>query len=128
MAATDRLFLASFPDSDTAAGIAALAAEQCAAHGLRGRPLLPGRFHVTLFHLGDTVGLRQDVVDAATVAASRLKARGYATGAFVGGDWYQGVRVGDRLEHFVHRLGDPRRNPEFQIHNHSPLESRRNML
>ena len=74
MAATDRLFLASFPDSDTAAGIAALAAARCAAHGLRGRPLLPGRFHVTLFHLGDTSGLRQDVVDAATVAASRLKA------------------------------------------------------
>jgi 2'-5' RNA ligase len=73
-AATDRLFLAIFPDSDTAADIAALAAAQCAAHGLRGRPLSPGRFHVTLFHLGDTVGLRQDVVDAATVAASRLKA------------------------------------------------------
>lgn len=74
MAATDRLFLASFPDSDAAAGIAAFAAAQCAAHGLRGRPLLPGRLHVTLFHLGDTAGLRQDVVDAATVAASRLRA------------------------------------------------------
>lgn len=77
MAATDRLFLASFPDSDTAAAIAALAAAQCAAHRLHGRPLLPGRLHVTLFHLGDAVGLRQDVVDAATVAAARLKAAAF---------------------------------------------------
>jgi 2'-5' RNA ligase len=72
---TDRLFLAIFPDLDTAARIAALADEQIARHGLRCKPLLPGRLHVTLFHLGDSTGLRQDVVDAAIRASSRLHAK-----------------------------------------------------
>jgi 2'-5' RNA ligase len=71
-AATDRLFLATFPDPETAAQLATLAALQCARHGLRDKPLLPERFHVTLFHLGDSVGLRQEVVDAATKAAARV--------------------------------------------------------
>jgi 2'-5' RNA ligase len=73
-APTDRLFLAVFPDRDTAARLAALAATQCAHHGLRGRPLATERFHVTLFHLGDSAGLRQDVVEAASKAASRVQA------------------------------------------------------
>lgn len=73
-AATDRLFLAVFPDRATAAQLAALAAAQCARHGLRGKPLLTERFHVTLFHLGDSAGLRQDLVDAATRAAARVTA------------------------------------------------------
>ncbi len=70
--ATDRLFLAIFPDPGTAAELAALAAAQCAAHGLRGKPVQPERLHVTLFHLGDTAGLRQEVVGAASAAASRV--------------------------------------------------------
>src|SRR3546814_6966821 len=37
-------------------------------------------------------------------------------------------RIGDRLEHVVHRLRDPRRDPEFQFHVHSPLESHHFML
>jgi len=72
-AATDRLFLAIFPDPGKAAGLATLAAAQCAIHGLRGKPVPSARLHVTLFHLGDTAGLRQDVVDAASTAASRLE-------------------------------------------------------
>jgi len=76
-AATDRLFLAIFPDRDTARDLVTLAAAQCAAHGFRGRPVLPERLHVTLFHLGDTVGLRQDVVDAASIAVSRLEASSF---------------------------------------------------
>lgn len=79
-AATDRLFLAIFPDHETAAQLAALAATQCTRHGLRGRPLEPERFHVTLFHLGDSVGLRQDVVDAASKAASRVHAASFELG------------------------------------------------
>jgi 2'-5' RNA ligase len=71
-AATDRLFLAIFPDPQTATQLATLAAAQCARHGLRGKPLLPERFHVTLFHLGDSAGLRQELVDAATRAAARV--------------------------------------------------------
>ncbi|TPG08409.1 RNA 2',3'-cyclic phosphodiesterase [Rhodanobacter glycinis] len=76
-AATDRLFLAIFPDRDIAAQLAALAATQCAHHGLRGRPLGTERFHVTLFHLGDSAGLRQDVVDTASKAASRVQATSF---------------------------------------------------
>lgn len=75
--ATDRLFLAIFPDPGAAAGLAALAAAQCVAHGLRGKPVQPGRLHVTLFHLGDTVGLRQEVVEAASAAASRVKMQAF---------------------------------------------------
>ncbi|MFC5437807.1 RNA 2',3'-cyclic phosphodiesterase [Rhodanobacter umsongensis] len=77
VAATDRLFLALFPDREIAAQIATLAAAQCAHHGLRGRPLATERFHVTLFHLGDSAGLRQDVVDAASRAASRVQAASF---------------------------------------------------
>ena len=73
-AATDRLFLAIFPDRETAAQLSTLAGAQCASHGLRGKPLPAERFHVTLFHLGDSAGLRQDVVEAASKAASRVQA------------------------------------------------------
>jgi RNA 2',3'-cyclic 3'-phosphodiesterase len=79
-AATDRLFLAIFPDHETAQQLALLAAAQCARHGLRGKPLASGRFHVTLFHLGDSAGLRQDVVDAASKAASRVRASSFELG------------------------------------------------
>ena len=70
--ATDRLFLATFPDRDTAGRLAAFAAAQCARHGLRGQPLATDRFHVTLFHLDDSVGLRPDIVEAASAAAARV--------------------------------------------------------
>ena len=73
-AATDRLFLAVFPDEAAVARLGALAAEQCARHGLRGKPLLPERFHVTLLHLGDWAGLPPDVVEATMNAAARVRA------------------------------------------------------
>ncbi len=72
-AATDRLFLAVFPDQATVPRLSALAAEQCTRHGLRGRPLLPERFHVTLLHLGDWAGLPPDVVEATMKAAARVR-------------------------------------------------------
>lgn len=70
--ATDRLFLAAFPDRATADKLAAFAVAQCARHGLRGKPLATDRFHITLFHLGDSVGLRPDIVEAACAAATRV--------------------------------------------------------
>jgi len=73
-AATDRLFLAVFPDPATVAQLSALAAGQCARHGLRGKPLLPERLHVTLLHLGDWAGLPPGVVDATMKAAARVRA------------------------------------------------------
>lgn len=72
--ATDRLFLATFPDRDTADRLAAFAAAQCTHHDLRGKPLASDRFHVTLFHLDDSVGLRPDIVEAAGAAAARVVA------------------------------------------------------
>jgi 2'-5' RNA ligase len=70
---TDRLFFAVFPDAPAAARIAALAASECERHGLRGRPLRTERLHVTLFHLGDRVGVPEDVVAAAKRAATSLR-------------------------------------------------------
>lgn len=71
-APTDRLFLAAFPDPETADRLLVLANTLKAQHGLQGRPLLPERFHVTLHHLGDFAGIPQSVVDAASRAASSL--------------------------------------------------------
>lgn len=72
--ATDRLFLAIFPGHDVADRLAALAVTQCVRHALRGKPLASDRFHVTLFHLDDSVGLRTDIVEAASAAATRVNA------------------------------------------------------
>lgn len=66
---TDRLFFAIFPDGDAAARIAKLAQRLCIEHGLKGRSLATERFHVTLHHLGDYVGLPQDLVATAGEAA-----------------------------------------------------------
>ena len=76
-AATDRLFLAVFPDPATMVRLSALAAGQCARHGLRGKPLLPERFHVTLLHLGDWAGLPPDVVAATMKAAARVRSAAF---------------------------------------------------
>ncbi|MFT3898564.1 MAG: 2'-5' RNA ligase family protein [Thermomonas sp.] len=69
---TDRLFFALFPDDAAAARIAALAEAKCREHGVRGKPLRSDRLHVTLFHLGDRVGLPEDVVAAAGRAAGAM--------------------------------------------------------
>jgi 2'-5' RNA ligase len=69
---TDRLFFALFPDGEAASRIGALAGSECEHHGLRGKPLRTARLHVTLFHLGDWVGVPGDVVTAATRAAGAL--------------------------------------------------------
>jgi RNA 2',3'-cyclic 3'-phosphodiesterase len=73
--ADDRLFFAIFPDADTAARIAALAATLRLRHGLRGKVLLAARLHVTLHHLGDYAGLPPAIVAAATRAGGRLASR-----------------------------------------------------
>ena len=75
---TDRLFFALFPDRGVAERLAALAATQCERHGLHGRPQSAERMHVTLFHLGDSAGLREDVVKAAQQAAARVRAAPFA--------------------------------------------------
>lgn len=72
---TDRLFFAVFPDAAAASAVERLAQRLREAHGLRGRPLPSGRFHVTLHFLGDHAGLPADIVEAATRAAASVVAR-----------------------------------------------------
>ncbi len=69
---TDRLFFAIFPDPATAAGIAQRADQLRATRALKGRPLAPERFHVTLHHLGDHAGIRRDIVAMAREAADAV--------------------------------------------------------
>ncbi len=54
---TDRLFFAVLPDAETAGRIAERAAAWRAAHGLTGRPLKTGHFHVTLSTVHEGNGL-----------------------------------------------------------------------
>lgn len=69
---TDRLFFAIFPSADVAARIEQLALHLRSKHGLKGKLLATGRFHVTLHHLGDFVGLPQGIVAAACEAAASV--------------------------------------------------------
>jgi len=69
---TDRLFFAVFPDAAAAGHIAGAAQALRDQHGLHGKPLRTDRFHVTLHHLGDYAGLRDDLVAKAGAAAARV--------------------------------------------------------
>lgn len=73
-APTDRLFFALYPDQATAQRIALTAQSLRARCALKGKPLEPERLHITLHHLGDTVGVPAQVVAAATQAAAGLSA------------------------------------------------------
>ncbi len=72
-APTDRLFLALFPSADDAARLSRQASALREQFGLAGKLLAPERLHVTLHHLGDHVGLREDTVDAARRAADTVR-------------------------------------------------------
>jgi 2'-5' RNA ligase len=63
---TDALFFAIYPDSKTATHIARIAEALRGNYRLQGKPLLTGRFHVTLFSLGVYAnGLPPELVAAA---------------------------------------------------------------
>jgi len=88
--ATDRLFFAVLPDSETAARIANLAQRLRRGHGLRGKPLLTPHFHATLFHVVDCNGFPPDLIDmlakrAATVTMPSFKVAFDRAGSFDGG-------------------------------------------
>jgi RNA 2',3'-cyclic 3'-phosphodiesterase len=70
--ATDRLFFAILPDGETASRIAERTQRLRRVHGLRGKPLRPEHFHVTLFHVCDTVGLPPGLVEAMVERASTV--------------------------------------------------------
>ena len=69
---TDRLMFLVYPNPATAERIASEARRLKAALGLRGSPLLTDRFHITLHHLGDYVGLPKDMVAKGELAAGAL--------------------------------------------------------
>jgi len=69
---TDRLFFAIFPDEAARAAIATFAQGLAKQHKLRGKPLLPERFHITLHHLGDYAELPPDLVVGAKQAAKQM--------------------------------------------------------
>jgi len=71
---TDRLMFLLYPDPATAEAIAREARRLKDALGLRGLPLLTDRFHITLHHLGDYVGLPADMVRKGEAAGQALAA------------------------------------------------------
>jgi RNA 2',3'-cyclic 3'-phosphodiesterase len=72
--ATDRLFLAIFPNANARGQMVQLAQKWSADHGLRGRPQPVDRLHLTLHHLGDYSGLPTEVVRTAETACSAVAA------------------------------------------------------
>ncbi|WP_249470498.1 RNA 2',3'-cyclic phosphodiesterase [Luteimonas galliterrae] len=70
---TDRLFFAVFPDAEAAKRIAGIAQDLRSRLDLRGKPLRTDRFHVTLHHLGDHIGVPEHVVAKAGEAAARVR-------------------------------------------------------
>lgn len=71
---TDRLMFLVYPDAGTAERIAREARRLRDHLGLRGQPLLTDRFHITLHHLGEYVGLPNDMVAKGKQAGGALQA------------------------------------------------------
>lgn len=71
---TDRLMFLLYPDARTAERIAQEARRLKDQFSLRGQTLLTDRFHITLQHLGDYVGLPNDMVTKGKEAGAALKA------------------------------------------------------
>jgi 2'-5' RNA ligase len=71
---TDGVFFAVYPDAAAAAHIATLAQDLRSELGLKGKPHVAPRLHVTLHHLGNHAGLPQLLVSAASEAAAEVAA------------------------------------------------------
>lgn len=71
-ARTDRLFFAVAPDAAARERIHALAVHLRAELALRGRPLGPERYHVTLAFLGDHAGLPPRLVEQVSACAGTI--------------------------------------------------------
>lgn len=68
----DALFFALLPDATATDAVARRADELRRRHRLRGRPLAPARFHVSLHGLGTHYGLPRDLVARALAAAATV--------------------------------------------------------
>lgn len=71
---TDRLFFAIMPPAGIAAEIAGRAKLLREQFGLKSRPHVAGRLHITLAFLGDHVGLPPQLVPSAMAAAEQVDA------------------------------------------------------
>lgn len=69
---TDRLFFGIFPAACVGPSLTRTAHEIRIKHALTDSPLPEDRFHVTLFHLGDYLGLPESLVRSANEAAATL--------------------------------------------------------
>lgn len=72
---TDRLFFGIFPPLEVAAQITAAGETARRRLGLRPALLQESRFHITLIHIGDYVGLPRDAVARAKAAAETVIAQ-----------------------------------------------------
>jgi 2'-5' RNA ligase len=68
----DGLFFAIFPDEVAAVNISRLIKSQRRVHGLKGRPILMERLHVSLHHIGCYVGLPRGITTAECEAAAAV--------------------------------------------------------
>jgi 2'-5' RNA ligase len=68
-----RLFFALLPSADVGARIEQVAQSVATQQHLRARMIRPSRFHMTLHFLGDHSMLREDLANAAIVAAGRVR-------------------------------------------------------
>jgi 2'-5' RNA ligase len=74
---TDRLMFLLYPDPATAERIDVEARRLREAFGLRGQILQTDRFHVTLHHLGDYVGVPADIVRKGEAAGEAVAAKAF---------------------------------------------------
>ncbi|BCW88256.1 RNA 2',3'-cyclic phosphodiesterase [Alphaproteobacteria bacterium SO-S41] len=71
---TDRLFYAVFPPKDVAAQIGEIAQQLRAQIGLKGRPQRNDRFHATINHIDDYIGVPPDILTKAIAAGDAVSA------------------------------------------------------
>lgn len=123
----DRFFLAVLPDREAAARIANLARHLRISHGLTGRPLETGHFHVTMRHLGDHAGTQATLIERAVERASHVVMPSFRVGFDRAESFRNGALVlrGDEsligLEVLQQRLNDafdgrPQRARQFTPH------------
>jgi 2'-5' RNA ligase len=103
-APTDRLFFACMPDEAAAQGAEAMAVALGAEHGVKPRKGAREKFHVTLFHVGDFVGLPSQILAQAIGTAASLQAAPFD------------IRL-DRLASFT---GSPRHQPYVLLASEAP--------
>jgi 2'-5' RNA ligase len=104
-APTDRLFFAFMPDDKAAARAQAMAETLGAENDAKPRKAAREKFHITLFHVGDFMGLPAQTVAQACRVADGLRAEPF------------GISL-DRLGSFS---GSPRRLPYVLLSGEAPL-------